>query len=301
MSRETGVSIASLRKYISTASQRYKTYRILKRTSGYRRIEHPARPLKFLQRWVVRELVDQLPVHECASAYHAGASIKANAEMHARQEFLLRIDFRAFFPSIRGDDIRQYCYEKLRNECFRYVEEDIELIISIVCRFNRLTIGSPSSPLISNAIMYNFDSHWVERARNLGCFYSRYADDVYFSTSIPNVLKDVLGELRDSLSRLPYPNLAIREAKVTFTSRKRRRVVTGVILTPEGSLSVGRERKRFIRSLVHRSIMGGLDRDQGKKLQGLLAFVHDVEPMFIDRLKRKFGESMSRIAPRGRP
>lgn len=290
ISRETGVAMDELRGYIRKAGHRYKRYTIPKRRGGHRVIEHPAKPLKFLQRWVVRELVGALPVHECATAYRSGASIKANAEQHARNGFLVRIDFREFFPSISADNIRDYLHDKCRSGHLEYSNDDIDSIVSIVCRFDRLTIGAPSSPFISNAILFEFDSHWFERATALGCAYTRYADDVYFSTSAPNVLAGVLNELRIYLPQLPYPNLTINEEKVTFTSRKRRRMVTGLVLTPQGKVSIGHKRKRIIRSLVYQGVMHQLDANEAKRLQGLLAFIHDVEPTFIDSLKRKFGE-----------
>ena len=140
--------------------------------------------------------------------------------------------------------------------------------------------------------MFRFDSNWFERTRDLGCAYTRYADDIYFSTSTPNVLAGLLEEMRHYLPLLPFPSLTINEAKVTFTSRKRRRVVTGLVLTPQGNLSIGRQRKRFIRSLVHQGVTHRLNPHQAKRLEGLLAYIHDVEPTFIDSLKRKFGDDV---------
>ena len=146
ISSETGVPLDAMRKYIRTAKYRYKRYRIPKRQGGYRTIEHPASPLKFLQRWVVRELLDTLPVHQSATAYHAGASIKANAERHARNGFLLRIDFQNFFPSIRAEHIREYLRDACESVLLPYSDDDIEAITLIVCRHDCLTIGAPSSP-----------------------------------------------------------------------------------------------------------------------------------------------------------
>lgn len=294
ISREAGVSVEALRAYMRRASHSYKRYTIPKRRGGERIIDHPARPLKFLQRWVVRELQGKLFVHRSATAYHAGATISANAKLHAQNGFLLRIDFTNFFPSIRSSDIQRYFLDLCNRGTLGYSKDDIDAITSIVCRFDRLTIGAPSSPLISNAIMFEFDRYFSGRAGELQCAYSRYADDIYFSTSVPGVLATILEDVREYLRNTSYPRLAINEAKVTFTSRKRRRVVTGLIITPQGELSIGRRRKRFIRGLLHRKLTCGLDAAQAEYLQGLLAFVRDVEPSYIESLRRKFGEAALR-------
>ena len=294
LSREVGLSTAALRKYVRTASHRYKTYAVAKKKGGTRIIHHPARSLKFLQRWAVKELEGLIPIHPSATAYHVGASINANAARHASNNFILRVDFREFFPSIKGRDVALLLSKARQGAQVVFDEDDIDTIVSIVCRHGELTIGAPSSPFLSNAIMYDFDKHWTARATSLHCAYSRYADDLYFSTVRRDVLAGLLEEVRVHLREMPYPNLFINESKLVFTSRKRRRLVTGLILTPQGNLSIGHDRKRYIRSLVHKGITGKLDPSELGRLRGLLSYVKSAEPTFVESLNRKFGEEMVR-------
>src|SRR5687768_18266936 len=82
-----------------SASHRYKTYEIDKRGGGTRSIHHPSRELKALQRWLLKNVIADWPVHESATAYRPSSSIKANVSKHLKNKFLLKVDFENFFPS----------------------------------------------------------------------------------------------------------------------------------------------------------------------------------------------------------
>ena len=75
-----------------------------------------------------------------------------------------------------------------------------------------------------------------------------------------------------------------------YVSRKHKRFVTGVVLTNDGKISIGRGKKRELRAAVHRFISNELPTNQALKLHGYLAFVNDIEPEFLERLKKKYGE-----------
>jgi retron-type reverse transcriptase len=285
-----------------SASYRYKTYDIPKKRdpTAKRTINHPARELKLLQRWIVKNVVALLPVHRAAVAYKKHASIAKNARLHRRNNYLLKIDFRDFFPSLTGSDV----IHVLRRNSSALTgvasgPSDFDLIRKLVCKGDRLTIGAPSSPALSNAIMFSFDTMWHDRCKEVGVTFSRYADDVYFSTNHRDVLAPLLEELREKLKHQKYPTLTINDQKTVFTSRKRKKIVTGLVVTPEGSLSLGRQKIRHLRSLVFRSIQGGLPPEQANYLRGMLAYARSVEPELIDRLRQKFHKKfgLDAIAP----
>jgi RNA-directed DNA polymerase len=160
---------------------------------------------------------------------------------------------------------------------------------NLVCRRDSLTIGAPSSPLLSNLVMFDFDERWSGYCRARRIAYSRYADDVYFSTDTPNILRTVLEDLKDDLRRHKSPTLQINDAKTIFVSRKARKIVTGLVVTPDGKISLGRKRKRFIRSQIFRRSRGELRPDEISALQGMLAYAGSVEPSFLESLRRKYG------------
>jgi retron-type reverse transcriptase len=137
--------------------------------------------------------------------------------------------------------------------------------------------------------MFEFDDQWSRYCRERGVAYSRYADDLYFSTDEPNILDHLLVDLRLDLRVREWPKLVINDEKTVFTSRKRRKMVTGLLITPSGHISLGRKRMRFIKGLVFRNSLGQLDHKSALKLKGLIAFANSVDSSFVDRLRAKFG------------
>jgi RNA-directed DNA polymerase len=282
------------RSYIAlvahTASHRYKTYQIPKKTGGFRTINHPARELKLLQGWLVENVFARFPVHKSATAYKKGSSTLLNATLHKKHNYVLKVDFEDFFPSITGTDVVRLLREHRHLTSKTVLEElDVELVRRIVCRQDRLTIGAPSSPIISNAVMFEFDRRQWSYCHERRIAYSRYADDLYFSTDKRDLLGNLLADLREYLARRVSPVLRINERKTVFTSRKRRRLVTGLVLTSSGTVSLGRHRKRFIKSLTFKNSMGALSGEQRLSLMGLVAYAKSIEPAFVDSLRNKYG------------
>ena len=86
---------------IHTAPLRYKDHYILKRNGrGRRLISQPTLELKFLQRLLVSKEFVNLPMHDAAVAYRRCHSIKDHAAPHASNKYLLKLDFKDFFPSL---------------------------------------------------------------------------------------------------------------------------------------------------------------------------------------------------------
>lgn len=285
---------------IQSAPYRYKVYQVPKRSgSEMRTIAQPAVEIKRLQYWVISNIFQSLAVHRAATAYTKGQNIRKNAQPHTRNPFLLKLDFRNFFPSIKGQDFVQYAHEK---KGFDFADQDVERLVKILfwCpkserRFpksNRnlqLSIGAPTSPFLSNAIMYRFDDKIFEFCKELEIVYTRYADDMTFSMCNKTLRGQILEKVIMVLKDLPFPRLQINDKKTMFGSKANRRRVTGLILSNEGGISLGRARKRSISACVHHFVTGKLEDSEKRWLRGMLSFARDVEPAFVARLKKKYG------------
>jgi len=294
MAKDMRVPVAHIKMLAVTASHRYKVYRIAKRTHGTRQISHPSIEIKALQRWLVRNALSKLPVHEAVFSYREGIGIRDHADVHKRNSYLLRVDLKDFFPSITADDVARLLYQNRQKLPSGITATDMKAICQIVCRNGRLTIGAPSSPLISNAVLYEFDRYWHERCDGKGIAYSRYADDIYLSTNKPDLLAKEYKEIRRYLEELAWPKLRVNTRKVVFTSRKHNRNVTGLILTSDRRVSIGHKKKRWIRSQVFKFANEQLPADAISYLRGYLSYIRAVEPSFIKRLRQKYGADVVR-------
>ncbi|ROQ19867.1 reverse transcriptase (RNA-dependent DNA polymerase) [Marinimicrobium koreense] len=294
ISKDLYVSAFQVDRLINRAPHAYKIFFIPKKTGGQRKIAQPAREVKYIQRWLVDNIFNQLPVHEAVKSYREGLGIKDNATWHKKNKYLVKLDFKDFFTSIKEAGLFDFLLRKLSDS---YSDESLRKIARASCiKYKHredlcLSVGAPSSPAISNAILYAFDE-----AVNNWCFensisYTRYADDLTFSTSVPNVSSLIEPKVRQISSDFPYVNLRFNNAKRTHLSKKYQRRVTGIVLTNQGELSVGRLRKREVKALIHKFKTGLLPMNEVHRLQGLLGFVSDVEPMFLERMRVKYSSA----------
>jgi RNA-directed DNA polymerase len=291
LSAETGLSIDDLERIASSAPRRYKVFEIPKRDGGMREIAQPSRELKLIQRAIVKRLLSRLPVHEAALAYRSGLSIRNNAMLHAGSTPILKMDFQNFFPSIRSEAWEQYCRE---NALLR--DEDINFSVRFLFRqpkkqrLLRLSIGAPSSPALSNALLFRFDELVSKEASRHDIHYTRYADDLTFSGQRIGMLKDMPHVVASTLREMKQPKLTVNTSKTHFITSKRRRCVTGVILSNEGTVGLGREKRRILSAQVHHAKLRKLDAPELAELRGQLAFANVVEPKFVEKLREKYGD-----------
>lgn len=291
LQKQSGLPAANLHWLALTASHRYKTYEIPKRSGGSRTIHHPSKSLKGVQRWISKFLFRELAIHPCATAYGRGSSIRKNAEAHLHSSFTLRMDFKDFFPSFNRRGVEEFLAFSCRDGSMNLSKEDIEFVGGIVCRYDRLTIGAPSSPSLTNVMMYSFDQQVAELALRRNLTYTRYADDIFLSSGQSNNLGDIPNLISSIVKTYPYAKLQMNEGKTTFLSRRYTRRITGLILTPDDKISIGRDKKRAIKSMIHSFKTGELEPDEISKLAGYLSFVRDVENSFFVSLKTKYGDA----------
>ncbi|RVJ12583.1 retron St85 family RNA-directed DNA polymerase [Sinorhizobium medicae] len=291
---ETAMDTSLVERIIRTAPIRYKTYQIPKRSGGYRTISQPAKEVKLLQRALIDVLLRKLPVHDTATAYREGLSIKDNALRHVGDGPILKMDFKDFFPSIRPGDWAEYCKETgaLTDA------QDIKLTSFLMFQRPkgsstlRLAIGAPSSPFVSNALLYDFDNRITAAVAKDHVRYTRYADDLTFSAPRTGHLVNVEKLVRSTIHGLKYPKLMINAEKTTRITRKYGRKVTGLTLTNDGQVSIGHDRKRLLHAQVHRASLNHLDADELLNLKGMLGFVNSAEPHFLEVLRRRYGDAV---------
>jgi len=205
------------------------------------------------------------------------------------------MDFKSFFPSIKGNDFKLHINKHL---AVVLNEDEIDSIISACFRRRRkdevpyLSIGAPSSPLISNSILFDFDVIILSHCQALDVIYTRYADDITFSTDRSDVLRDIPNFIQETLNAMQYPKLTINSRKTLHTSKKRNRKVTGLTISNDGVASIGRDRKRTISAMVHKSKLNELSQKDLEALKGQLGFIKFIDPVFFQKLKDKYGSDL---------
>lgn len=279
---------------IFSAPHKYKHYTIPKKSGGVRDIYHPASELKAVQRWLSETVLSELPIHDAVCSYRRGMNIRAHAERHLSSNYFLRMDFRNFFPSISDAVLFRYFEGQVVRGNLDCDVGALHVLSRLVCRQEKaslkrgLSIGAPTSPLLSNAVLFDFDERMVDLGARSQCIYTRYADDMFFSCREKDRLGDVEILVKSVVAEL-LPFLEINEEKTVHSSRKNFVGITGLVVTPERRLSIGRDIKRQIKTETFLWTLKKLEIDKLIKLRGMVAYIRDVEPDFYATLERKFG------------
>lgn len=284
-------SEAELALLVLTAPARYKEHHIQKRGGrGQRLISQPTAELKLVQRWLVERELYHLPVDQHATAYRPNKSIRNHVEPHRNSHFLLKLDFKDFFPSLTDQALRH----RLAHDA-KYSEQEVDILVQLLFRKRRedctyrLSIGAPSSPFISNYLMVEFDQRLARYCETNSLRYTRYADDIAISSKLPNALDPAKSFVTKLISELPYLSLALNPEKTVNVSKKYRRQLVGLVISNEGKISLGRNEKHRLRAAVHAFIKERLSPVECMTLRGQLAFAMSVEREFVQNLCARYG------------
>lgn len=286
------IPLSELISFSLAAPKKYKVYSIPKRTMGHRVIAQPTAQLKKYQRVIINEFEGILPIHSSAFAYREKLSIKDNALQHVNSDFLLKMDFQNFFNRIKP----KLFFDTLKINNITLSTQDEEILARLLfwkpglkrSKTLVLSVGAPSSPMITNFVMYSFDFMMDDWCKKMGITYTRYADDITFSTKRKDILFSVPKVVRRIL-RKTVPGLSVNESKTVYSSKAHNRHITGVTITCENKLSLGRLKKRHISSLIYRFTKGELPMEELSYLKGIISFAYNIEPMFLSRMNKKYG------------
>lgn len=296
-----GVSVRKLRWYsVHRPRERvthYVQYALPKRRGGERLISAPKRGLKALQRKLLEALVSKLPVSDAAHGFVKARSIRTAAAPHLKPALLLRFDLEEFFPSITYARLRGYLIAMgygypvaaalavLMTEAERQpvVIEGQTYFVPVGPRV--LAQGAPTSPGIANAICHRLDRRLLGLAKKEGLAFTRYADDLSFSTPDPGfVVPRFLGNLRRIVEDEGF---SLRRAKTKVMRPSKAQVVTGV--TVNETLGLSRTERRRIRAMIHRQTAAGAtpSQEERRTLAGKLAYLNMLNPAQAEPLLRR--------------
>jgi len=197
-----------------------------------------------------------------AHGFKRRRSIITNARQHRHRRYLFNLDIEDFFPSINFGRVRGF-FMKDRN--FQLEKSVATVIAQIACHANSLLQGSPCSPVISNLIAHPMDVTLVALASAAGCTYSKYADDLSFSTNKkefpPNIATPSENDPHrwlpgKQLQRLiEHGGFKINESKSHMQYRTSRQEVTGLVVNKK--INVRTEYRRNARAMVHKLVRTG--------------------------------------------
>lgn len=236
---------------------RYKQFSIKKKSGGERQISAPRNRSFLAMLQCVNEVFKAMYTPSpYAMGFTEGRSIVDNALKHKNKNYVFNTDLKDFFPSIEQPRI----WKRLQLPPFDFPDQIARLLAGLCSmqideitdeekEYHRCVLpqGAPTSPIITNMICDNLDRRLAGLAKRFGLDYSRYADDITFS-SMHNVYQDG-GEFRKELKRIiEGQNFKMNEAKTRLQKRDVRQEVTGI--TVNEKLNVTQKYVRDIRNVL---------------------------------------------------
>lgn len=269
MSLLMGRDIKLLRSYIHGTDEFYRTFKIKKRSGGFREISTPYPSLLECQKWISNNILKSIDMPKYVTGYRKGMSILDNAKIHCGRDYLLKIDIQNFFPSISFSRIINV-FKKLG-----YPANVSFVLAGICCHNRRLPQGGAASPSLSNVICLEMDKKFYEVCKKNGLRYTRYSDDITVSGKrIPRSIIRYFFELIENYG------FSVNKEKLRLIPPGHRKIVTGLDIT-HGYPRVSREFRRELMKDIYFVWSVGL--------QAHVARERIFEPSYIEQLIGRVG------------
>jgi len=245
--QDLGFSAKTLYGLSHNLEGHYHNVLIPKSDGSKRKLSVPDLILKRVQKSIADNILAYYPVSKYAMAYKAGSSVQRNAKCHIGKKKLLKLDIEGFFDNI--------LYSQVKNKVF-YEEkysEPIRVLLTMLCYYKEsLPQGAPTSPAITNIIMYDFDERIGSFCNERKIAYTRYCDDMTFSGDFDE--REVISLVKCELKKL---GLFLKNRKTALIPSTKRQTVTGIVVNEK--INITKEYKKKIRQEMHYIKRFGLD------------------------------------------
>lgn len=275
--KDLGFSAKTLYGLSNSLEKHYHTVYLPKSDGSKRKLSVPDLILKPVQKSIADNILIQYPISKYAKAYKPGSSIQKNARPHVGKKKILKLDIEGFFDHI--------LYSRVKDTVF-YEEkysESIRILLTMLCYYNdSLPQGAPTSPAITNIIMYDFDETVGDFCIKKKIAYTRYCDDMTFSGCFDE--REIISFVKGELRKL---GLFLKNRKTAVISASKRQVVTGIVVNEK--MNVTKDYKKTIRQEIYYIKKFGLDEHLKRlgisdkqqyvlSLKGRIAFVLQTVP-----------------------
>lgn len=245
--KDLGFSAKTLYGLSNSLEKHYHTVYLPKSDGSKRKLSVPDLILKLVQKSIADNILIQYPISKYAKAYKPGSSIQKNARPHVGKKKILKLAIEGFFDHI--------LYSRVKDTVF-YEEkysESIRILLTMLCYYNdSLPQGAPTSPAITNIIMYDFDETVGAFCNEKNIAYTRYCDDMTFSGCFDE--REIISFVKGELRKL---GLFLKNRKTAVISASKRQVVTGIVVNEK--MNVTKDYKKTIRQEIYYIKKFGLD------------------------------------------
>jgi retron-type reverse transcriptase len=275
--QDLGFDAKTLYALSNNLEKHYHSAFIPKSDGSKRKLSVPDLILKRVQKSMADNILSQYPISRYAKAYKAGSNVQQNAQPHVGKKKILKLDIYGFFDHILYSQVKDIVFYKEK------FSESIRILLTMLCYYKEsLPQGAPTSPAITNIIMYDFDEKVGAFCSEKSIAYTRYCDDMTFSGDFDE--REVIDFVKVELYKL---GLFLKNRKTVVVPASKCQTVTGIVVNEK--INITKEYKKKIRQEMHYIQKFGLDGHLNKlgisdkrgyvlSLKGRIAFVLQTIP-----------------------
>ena len=251
--------------------KKYKTFKIKKKNGQYREINSPKFELKIIQKWILINILEKQPLPDFVMAFRKHKNgLKEGALLHKDNSYLLKMDLSDFYPSIS--------FSMVKNMFLKIGFSEFESkVFTHFCTYNnKLPQGGVTSPYISNLIFNFFDIKIKKYADERNIIYTRYADDLIFSSNSKEDLIKIKNFVYILINK--YSRFRINKEKTKFFKPSQHKKVTGITINNE-LIKVNKKLKQDVRMTLYNLFKNNHfeKRYTKEKLIGTISYIHLIE------------------------
>lgn len=259
-------------------SGKYKTFKIPKHDGSFRTIYAPVYSLKLVQRWVLENILYKIKVSEYSYGFKNdknGSPLVACGNAHKENLYLLKMDIKDFYPSIQ----RKQVYRQFIN--VGYNTYAANLLTNLCYCKDGLPQGAVTSAYLANLICHKLDIRISEYCNKRDITYTRYADDLAFSSNNRDALRRIYKMI---IKIVNDEGFEINDKKTQFLTPKGHKVLLGLTMN-DSNLKAPKEMKKKVRCMIHNSIITG-DYSLNPTIMGYISYISSVEKNYKEKIKK---------------
>ncbi len=261
----------------NTVQYKYKTFEIPKKQNGKRLIYSPVYSLKVIQHWILNKILYNIKPSNNCYGYIKGMSspLTKNADKHKANMFIMKLDIENFFQSLGSHKV----YGLFKS--IGYNQEVAMLLTNLCTCDGHIPQGAVTSPYLSNLLCIKLDTRLHKYCSKRDIVYTRYVDDLTFSSNNRYELKKIFHMVSIILANEGF---TINKNKIRFLTPKTKKTITGVTISDD-KLKAPYQMKKLVRSMIHRAIVSG-NYENVCQIKGYIAYISSIEDDYLIKIKK---------------
>lgn len=278
-------------KYLKIISRNFLFYSFFyfpKKKGGYRKISKPTKDLSDIQKFIYDEILKKIPISDSAVGFVEKKNIKLNATLHQKNKFFLIIDIKQFFNYIKGKDVFNLFKSLGYNK-------KVSFDLTRICTVQKgIPQGACTSPALSNIIFKSIDEKISTFCQEREILYTRYADDLVFSSNIKENIDDSF--LKKISFYLNKKGFFLNKKKIRRGEISHGVNINGLLTFSDRIIIPRKYIKKIYTELYFIKKYGVLNHKNHVKIENLNYLSHlKGKILFVKYIEREIGEKLENI------